>query len=138
MKPARKAIAEFPVPTSTTDVRSWFGLVNQVAYTFSRADTMAPFRDLLKPATKFTWTTEPFEASKQTIIEQIQTGVEIFEKNRTTCIATDWVLDIGCFRNTAHAPSVQGWLEDHACRVSVHARCRVLICSHRERGPGSR
>ena len=52
VKPARKftkAIVEFPTPTSTTDVRSWFGLVNQVAYTFSRADTMAPFRDLLKP-----------------------------------------------------------------------------------------
>ncbi len=28
-------------PSSTTDVRSWFGLVNQVAYTFSRATTMA-------------------------------------------------------------------------------------------------
>ena len=96
IKPARKftkAIAEFPIPTSTTDVRSWFGLVNQVAYSFSRADTMAPFRDLLKPSTKFVWTNEhqeAFEASKQEIIEQIQTGVEIFDKGRTTCIATDW------------------------------------------------
>ena len=88
-----KAIAEFPIPTSTTDVRSWFGLVNQVAYSFSRADNMAPFRDLLKPSTKFVWTNEhqeAFEASKQEIIEQIQTGVEIFDKGRTTCIATDW------------------------------------------------
>ena len=96
VKPARKftkAIAEFPTPTSTTDVRSWFGLVNQVAYTFSQAATMAPFRDLLKPAAKFIWTQEHQEAfneSKQTIIEQINTGVEIFEKDRTTCIATDW------------------------------------------------
>ena len=96
VKPARKftkAIAEFPIPTSTTDVCSWFGLVNQVAYSFSRADTMAPFRDLLKPSTKFVWTNEhqeAFEASKQEIIEQIQTGVEIFDKSRTTCIATDW------------------------------------------------
>ena len=56
VKPARKftrAIAEFPTPTSTTDVRSWFGLVNQVAYSFSRADVMTPFRDLLKPSTTF-------------------------------------------------------------------------------------
>ncbi len=59
VKPARKftkAIAEFPTPS---DVRSWFGLVNQVAY---RATTMAPFRDLLQPSTKFTWTTEHQEA----------------------------------------------------------------------------
>ena len=43
--------------------------------------------------TKFVWTNEhqeAFEASKQEIIEQIQTEVEIFEKDRTTCIATDW------------------------------------------------
>ena len=96
VKPARKftrAIPEFPTPTSTTDVRSWFGLVNQVAYSFSRADVMTPFRDLLKPATTFTWTNdhqEAFEASKRQIIDQIQTGVEIFDKDRTTCIATDW------------------------------------------------
>ncbi len=74
VKPARKftkAIAEFPIPTSTTDVRSWFGLVNQVAYTFTRADTMAPFRD------KFVWTNEhqeAFEASKQEIIEDRPPG----------------------------------------------------------------
>ncbi len=54
---------------------------------------MAPFRDLLQPSTKFTWTTEhqeAFEESKQIIIEQINQGVEIFEKDRPTCIATDW------------------------------------------------
>ena len=70
VKPARKftkAIAKFPIPTSTTDVRSWFGLVNHVAYSYSQADTMAPFRDFLKPSTKFVWTNEhqeAFEASK--------------------------------------------------------------------------
>ena len=64
-----------------------------MAYTFSRANTMAPFRDLLQPSTKFTWTTEhqeTFEESKKIIIEQINRGVEIFEKDRPTCIATDW------------------------------------------------
>ena len=67
-----RAIAEFPIPTSTTDVRSWFGLVNQVAYSFSRADVMTPFRDLLKPSTTFSWTDdhqEAFEASKRQIID---------------------------------------------------------------------
>ena len=37
------AIADFPTPTSLTDVRSWFGLVNQVAYAFSMTDNMLPF-----------------------------------------------------------------------------------------------
>ena len=41
------AIANFPTPTDITGVRSWFGLVNQVAYTFAQADIMAPFRELL-------------------------------------------------------------------------------------------
>lgn len=93
VKPARKftkAIAEFPTPASTTD---GFGLVNQVAYTFSMAETMAPFRDLLKPSMRFTWTTthqEAFEESKQVIVNEINMGVEIFDKDRPTCLATDW------------------------------------------------
>jgi hypothetical protein len=43
------AILQFPCPKNLTDVRSWFGLVNQVSYAFSMADRMRPFRDLLKP-----------------------------------------------------------------------------------------
>ena len=47
--PARvlDAIQSFPVPKSITDVRLWFGLVNQVVYAFSQSNTMAPFRELL-------------------------------------------------------------------------------------------
>ncbi len=37
------AIAKFPTPDDITGIRSWFGLVNQVAYTFAQADMMAPF-----------------------------------------------------------------------------------------------
>ncbi len=36
-----RAISNFP---TLTDVRSWFGLVNQVSYTFSMTDAMLPFR----------------------------------------------------------------------------------------------
>ena len=35
-KKVMESISNFPTPKSTTDVRSWFGLINQVAYTFSR------------------------------------------------------------------------------------------------------
>ena len=46
VKPSSKhfqAIWDFPTPKNITDVRSWFGLVNQVSYAFSMADKMLPF-----------------------------------------------------------------------------------------------
>ena len=37
-----EAIRNFPTPTCPTDVRSWFGLINQVAYEFAQADGRIP------------------------------------------------------------------------------------------------
>ena len=37
-------ILDFPTPKNISDVRSFFGLVNQVAYAFSKGVIMAPFR----------------------------------------------------------------------------------------------
>ena len=88
-----RAIADFPTPQSLTDVRSWFGLVNQVSYAFSMADTMLPFRELLKPSHTFHWDEtlhQAFEQSKHTIINEIHNGVKIFDKTKPTCLATDW------------------------------------------------
>ena len=88
-----RAIQDYPTPRNLTDIRSWFGLVNQVSYTFSKAKVMEPFRQLLKPDSRFEWTDEldcAFNASKITIISEIEEGVKIFEKSRTTCLATDW------------------------------------------------
>ena len=54
VRPCRKylqAIEEFPTPKNITDIHSWFGLVNQVSYTFSMTDKMLPFHELLKPST---------------------------------------------------------------------------------------
>ena len=48
VRPCKKylrAIVEFPTPRNITDVRSWFGLLNQVAYAFSMAERMLPFRN---------------------------------------------------------------------------------------------
>ena len=39
-----EAICDFPTPTNITDVRSWLGLVNQVAYVFAAREVMALFR----------------------------------------------------------------------------------------------
>ena len=48
-------IMEFPTPTNITDIRSWFGVVNQVSYAFSVAEKMLPFRQLLQPGSSFMW-----------------------------------------------------------------------------------
>ena len=87
------AIANFPTPANITDMRSWYGLVNQVAYNFASAKVMLPFRNLLKPTIKYEWTKElddAFKASKRKIITEITKGVEIFNKDLPTCLATDW------------------------------------------------
>ena len=89
-----KAISDFPTPKSITDIRSWFGLVNQSSYAFSTTDTMLPFRALLKSTgSKFEWTPDldqAFEASKAFITKEIEQGVRIFDKSKPTCLATDW------------------------------------------------
>lgn len=88
-----EAIQHFPTPQNITDVRSWFGLVNQVSYTFAAAERMLPFRELLKAGTRFHWTDELdrlFNETKALIIGEIHKGVEIFDKSRPTCLATDW------------------------------------------------
>lgn len=88
-----RAIREFPTPKNITDVRAWFGVVNQVSYAFSMTDYMYPFRALLKPSTPFIWTNdlnEIFEKSKLKIINEITQGVQIFDKNKPTYLATDW------------------------------------------------
>jgi len=69
-----RAITELPVPKNMTDVRSWFGLLNQVPYAFSIAERMLPFRELLKLATPFRWDSnlnQLFEESKTAITGEI-------------------------------------------------------------------
>ena len=87
------AIKDFPIPTSITDARSWFGLINQVAYSFALAEDMAPFRELLKPGKPWYWDdalTHLFVKSKEKIIQMVEKGVRNFEIDRPTCLATDW------------------------------------------------
>merc|ERR1711867_378588 len=42
-----EAIRSFPTPVNVTDIRAWFGMVAQVAYTFSELPIMEPFWHLL-------------------------------------------------------------------------------------------
>ena len=96
VRPSKKyldTIRNFPTPANTTDIRSWFGLVNQVSYAFATADRMLPLRELLKPGTPFHWDDtldKIFKESKEVIIREIEEGVRIFDKFKPTCLATDW------------------------------------------------
>ena len=115
VRPCRKylqAIEDFPTPRNITDIRSWFGLVNQVSYTLSMTDKMLPFRELLKPSIPFHWDDRLntlFGDSKRVISEDISEGVRIFDRKRPTCLATDWSKNgIGFWRFQKHCecPSV--------------------------------
>ena len=88
-----QAIIDFPRPRDITGVRSWFGLIQQVAYAFSDTDVMLPFRNLLKPSTEFVWTQElqnSFERSKDVIVKAVEDGVRIYDPAKTTALCTDW------------------------------------------------
>ena len=67
---------------------------------------MLPFRRLLKPGTPFEWNDrldDLFDNSKSLIIDDIRKGVEIFDKSKPTCLATDWSKDgIGFWLSQKH------------------------------------
>ena len=87
------AIRSFPTPVSNTDIRSWYGLINQVSNYSQLRDNLAPFRKFLSCKTKFNWTDElnhAFERSKIDIIESIKKGVQIFDLSKPTCLRPDW------------------------------------------------
>ena len=87
------AIRDFPTPKSITDIRSWFGLINQLANYAQLRDLMLPFRPFLSPKNPFIWNDELqscFEISKAAIIDLIKEGVAIFDLDRVTCLRTDW------------------------------------------------
>ena len=95
VKPLAKhidVIKSFPRPRNVSDVRAWFGLVNQVSHYGRTARLMAPFNPLLSPKTSFIWDhslEEAFERSKADIIKEIEKGVEIFDPARRTRLSPD-------------------------------------------------
>ena len=93
-----------------------FGLVNQVAWAHSISEIMQPFRELVKPNSKFLWTSELdklFNDTKALIISKVEQGIQTFDTKRQTCIKCDWskdgigyvVLQQYCQCGTASAPT---------------------------------
>ncbi|XP_063967635.1 uncharacterized protein LOC135157077 [Lytechinus pictus] len=126
----QKAILDFHAPSNITDLRSWFGLVNQVSYTFNMTDRMLTFRQLLKPSTPFVRTTAlqcTFGEPKAVITREIEDGVRIFDPRKPTCRATDWSTDdIGFWllHLRLHYPLMPcHGLECNICRESIYSCC---------------
>ena len=117
-----EAILNFPIPKTLTDARSWFGLIDQVAWAYSLGPVMLPFRDLIKRDSHFVWDRgleAAFRHSKQVIVDQVRNGIATFEKNRITCLAPDWSKEgmgflllqkhCSCVTNRAPVCCPDGW-----------------------------
>ena len=110
-----RAIKDFPMPRNITDVRSLFGLINQVSYCQSSSEELRPFRELLSASTPFYWDDTMDAAlahAKSEIIKTIAEGVKIFDKRRKTCLSTDWCkYGIGFSLGQKHCscPSDEPW-----------------------------
>ena len=78
-----KAIRDFPTPKDITGARSWVGIVNQITWAYANAPAMQPFRDLVKPKSKFYWDSslqKLFEESKTQLIASAFEGIKSFDK----------------------------------------------------------
>ena len=80
-------ILNFPAPSNITDVRSWFGAINQISHSFAIISDMEPFHYLLESKVPFQWSPElqtAFEESKREIIKQCEKGVRLFDPKLPT------------------------------------------------------
>ena len=136
-----EAILNFPIPKTLTHARSWFGLVNQVAWAYSLGPVMLPFRDLVKRDSHFTWDQGlegAFQHSKQVIVDLVRNGIATFEKDRITCLAprlavsTNSIGSIPCGGGETYlacADRLTGWLIiHHLNQGQANASSLISIC----------
>ena len=70
---------DFPTPASLINVRSWFGLVNQVAWVYAVSPIMQPFSKLIQTNSQFYWDKNLqsiFQNSKSVLINQVTEGIQ--------------------------------------------------------------
>ena len=87
------AIKNFLSPKNLTDARSWFGLVNQVAWAYTTSSTMQSFWELAKSNRTFYWDKQLenlFTKSKTILLSQVTDGIKNFDVSKTTCPQTNW------------------------------------------------
>ncbi len=137
------AVQDFPTPTSTTDILSWFGLVNQVANYAQLRDIMAPFKLFLSPKVCFEWTPTldvAFTASRQAILYMPYTEAWRYLIPRrgpayTPRLVTSWYW-IFLVTEALHlrlSPPwlLQWWLACHPSRVQISIRDWATLCPYR-------
>ena len=133
------AIKDFPTPTNITDIRSWFGIVNQVAYAFARSRIMAPFREFLSSKShKFLWDStmdEIFRKSKEEIIRLVNEGVRTFDPSLSASLTTDWSkMGIGFASTQKHCTCTTPKIPN-----CVHGHWKLILAGSRfTKGPETR
>ena len=134
------SIRGFPTPRNISDIRSWFGLVHQVAHYAKLRDMLEPFRKFLSPKVRFEWSAELdkiFEESKSRIVEAIKDGVQIYDVTKRTCLRTDWSQNgVGYFLSQKHCDCES---QDYGCcpdgwRITL-AGSRFLTPAERNYAP---
>ena len=85
------AIAEFPIPATRTELRSFFGLVNQLATCTDKiANLLAPLRPLLSTKNEYVWLSDHDQALLQAKQQLVRTPIlAFFDLNRPTRLCTD-------------------------------------------------
>ena len=134
-----KAIRDFPIPQSITDIRSWFGLIRQVAYAHSISEQLAPFRELLKhkegQRPKFMWNeqlNDIFENSKQHILKSVSNGIETFDPLLPTCLQCDWSKHgIGFLLLQKHCSCPEEYLSDEILKQCCNTGWRITYAGSR-------
>ena len=86
-----RAIVEFPTPANITDVRSFMGLVNQLAeFTPEISTTAKPLRPLMSPRNSFTWTADHTKAFEDTKLALSRPPIlAAFDPDLPTILQTD-------------------------------------------------
>ena len=86
-----KAIADFPKPKNISDMRSFLGLVEQLAgFSSDISAKLLPLRPLLSTKSEFIWTTDhdsAFQEVKQALVSP--PILTTFDKDRETVLQTD-------------------------------------------------
>ena len=86
-----------PDHPTISDIRAWFGLVNQLAPFLITTEIMKPFRELLKSPSKFVFWDEALQHSfmraKEEICKLIDHGLTYYDSNRKTALISDWSRD---------------------------------------------
>ena len=88
---ATEAITKFPTPSSRTDLRSFFGLANQLSTSTDKTATLLePLRPLLSTKKEFTWTAD-HDIALITAKQHLSTSpvLAFFNVSRPTRLCTD-------------------------------------------------